>query len=39
MMVVIPIACKEKFNALLEYVDDADELGYRLLWQGEPEDI
>ena len=30
---------KEKFNALLEYVDDADELGYRLLWQGEPEDM
>ena len=28
---------KEKFGALLEYVDDADELGYRLLWQGEPE--
>jgi len=30
---------KEKFKALLEHVDDADELGYRLLWQGEPEDI
>jgi len=30
---------KEKFNALLEYVDDADELGYRLLWQGEPENM
>jgi hypothetical protein len=28
----------EKFSALLEYVEDADELGYRLLWQGEPED-
>ena len=30
---------KEKFGALLEYVDEADELGYRLLWQGEPEDL
>lgn len=30
---------KEKFEALLEFVDDADELGYRLLWQGEPEDM
>ena len=30
---------KEKFNELLEHVDDADELGYRLLWQGEPEDM
>jgi hypothetical protein len=28
---------KEKFGALLENVDEADELGYRLLWQGEPE--
>jgi len=27
----------EKFSALLEYVEEADELGYRLLWQGEPE--
>jgi len=30
---------KEKFGALLEHVDEADELGYRLLWQGEPEDL
>ena len=30
---------KEKFSALLEHVHDADELGYRLLWQGEPEDM
>jgi len=30
---------KEKFGALLESVDEADELGYRLLWQGEPEDL
>jgi hypothetical protein len=30
---------KEKFSALLEYADEADELGYRLLWQGEPEDF
>ena len=29
----------EKFSALLEHVKDADELGYRLLWQGEPEDV
>ena len=28
----------EKFGELLEYVEDADELGYKLLWQGEPED-
>ncbi len=28
---------KEKFSALLEYVEDAEELGYELLWQGEPE--
>jgi len=32
-------AFKEKFGALLEHVDEADELGYRLLWQGEPEDF
>ena len=32
-------AFKEKFSALLEFVDEADELGYRLLWQGEPEDL
>ena len=30
---------REKFNALLEYTDEADELGYKLLWQGEPEDL
>jgi hypothetical protein len=30
---------KEKFSALLEHVEEADELGYRLLWQGEPEDF
>ena len=30
---------KEKFSALLEFVDEADELGYRLLWQGEPENF
>ena len=30
---------KEKFSALLEHVEEADELGYRLLWQGEPEDL
>jgi hypothetical protein len=30
---------KEKFSALLEYAEDADELGYKLLWQGEPEDM
>ena len=30
---------KEKFSALLEYAESADELGYRLLWQGEPDDI
>lgn len=28
----------EKFSALMEFVDEADELGYELLWQGEPED-
>ena len=32
-------AFKEKFSALLEHVEEADELGYRLLWQGEPEDM
>ena len=30
---------KEKFSALLEHVEEADELGYRLLWQGEPENL
>ena len=28
---------KEKFSALLEHVENAEELGYELLWQGEPE--
>lgn len=27
---------KEKFSALLDYVENAEELGYDLLWQGEP---
>jgi hypothetical protein len=26
---------KEKFNALSEYVESAEELGYTLMWQGE----
>ena len=30
---------KEKFSALLEHAESADELGYRLLWQGEPDDF
>ncbi|MBT8073782.1 MAG: hypothetical protein HKP21_08745 [Xanthomonadales bacterium] len=30
---------KEKFSALIEYAENADELGYRLLWQGEPDDM
>ncbi len=30
---------REKFSALLEHVEEADELGYRLLWQGEPENL
>ena len=29
---------KEKFSALLEYCDDANEIGYKMLWQGVPED-
>lgn len=28
----------EKFSNLLEYADEAFELGYELLWQGEPEE-
>ncbi len=27
----------EKFCGLLEFVDEASELGYELLWQGTPE--
>ena len=30
---------REKFSALLEHVEEADELGYKLLWQGEPDDL
>jgi hypothetical protein len=38
--ITIPFDCvMEKFSALLEHVDEADELGYRLLWQGEPENL
>ena len=29
---------KQKFDALLEYCTDAYEIGYEMLWQGEPED-
>ena len=29
---------KAKFDALLEFCDDANELGYKMLWQGTPED-
>lgn len=28
---------KDKFSALMEFADNAEELGYELLWQGEPE--
>jgi hypothetical protein len=28
---------KNKFSALLEMCDDAFEIGYQMLWQGEPE--
>lgn len=28
---------KEKFSELLEFVENSAELGYKLLWQGEPE--
>lgn len=31
-------AFKEKFDALLEFCDSANELGYKMLWQGTPED-
>jgi hypothetical protein len=30
-------AFKEKFDALLEFCSEATEVGYNLLWQGEPE--
>lgn len=30
-------AFKEKFSALMEFCDSANELGYNLLWQGTPE--
>jgi hypothetical protein len=26
-------------HSILEHVDEADELGYKLLWQGEPENL
>jgi hypothetical protein len=29
---------KSKFDELLEFCDDANELGYKMLWQGTPED-
>jgi len=29
---------KAKFDALLEFCDDANELGYKMLWQCTPED-
>jgi len=28
---------RKHFSELLEYAESADELGYELLWQGEPE--
>jgi len=28
---------REKFGALADYCEDTYEVGYRLLWQGEPE--
>lgn len=28
---------KEKFDALLEFCDSANELGYKMLWQGTPD--
>lgn len=30
-------AFKEKFDALEEFADEAYEVGYEMLWQGEPE--
>jgi hypothetical protein len=29
---------KEKFDALKEYCTETYEIGYRMLWQGTPED-
>ena len=29
---------KSKFDSLLEFCDDATEIGYKMLWQGVPED-
>ena len=29
---------KEKFSALLEFCDDTNEIGYKMLWQGVPEE-
>lgn len=29
---------KEKFSALAQFCDETYELGYQMLWQGEPED-
>lgn len=29
---------KEKFDALVEFCDDTYELGYKMLWQGVPEE-
>lgn len=29
---------KKKFDTLMEYCTDAYEIGYEMLWQGEPED-
>jgi len=31
-------AFREKFSAVLEFCDNANELGYNLLWQGTPEE-
>ncbi len=31
-------AFKEKFDALADYASEAYEIGYEMLWQGEPED-
>ena len=31
-------AFKEKFDALADYASEAYEIGYEMLWQGEPEE-
>lgn len=31
-------AFKEKFDALTDFASEAYEIGYEMLWQGEPED-